>query len=71
MPQQYISQPAIAIPCRLFNLYPLDDNSSSTYKWISEIHSLFVQFVMRNVDCQACDVLENGCYDIKIDIPRE
>jgi hypothetical protein len=71
LPAEFIRQPAFAIPCRLYGIYPLNGNEQSTWKLDDPVHDEFNKHKLDIASCKVCDIKEQICYDIQIDIPSK
>ncbi|CAM2713618.1 unnamed protein product [Rotaria socialis] len=67
--QEFIRQPAFAIPCRLYKICPLNGDERSSWKLNDPVHHAFNQLMANNANCKVCDRKEQICYDVEIDIP--
>ncbi|CAF3570765.1 unnamed protein product [Rotaria sp. Silwood1] len=70
LPQEFIRQPAFAIPCRLYQIYPLDGNEQLIWRSDDPVHDEFNRLMANNASCKVCDVKEQICYDVEIEIPK-
>lgn len=68
LPREFFSQPAVAIPCRLFDAHPVYANEPSVWKLDDAVHDEFHQVITNTVNCQVCDFRENLYYDVSIEI---
>jgi hypothetical protein len=71
LPTEFIRQPAFAIPCRLYGIYPLNGNEKSIWKLDDQVHDEFNRLMANNASCKVCGIKEQICYDVEIDIPSK
>jgi hypothetical protein len=69
LPSEFNRQPAFAIPCRLYGIQPL--NSSEPWKLDDPVHDEFNRLMGNIALCKVCNIKEQMCYDVSIDIPRK
>ncbi len=69
LPAEFIRQPAFAIPCRLYGIFPLHGNEQSSWKLNDPVHDQFNRLMANNASCKVCKIKEQICYDVDIDIP--
>ncbi|CAF5073177.1 unnamed protein product [Rotaria magnacalcarata] len=69
--QEFIRQPAFAIPCRLYKICPLNGDERSAWKLNDPVHDEFNRLMANNANCKVCDRREQICYDVEIDIPSK
>lgn len=71
LPQEFIRQPAFAIPCRLYKICPLNGDEQTLWKLNDPVHETFNQLMADNANCKVCDVREHICYDVDIAVPSK
>ena len=71
LPAEFNRQPAFAIPCRLYGIYPLNSTDQSAWKPDDPVHDEFNRLMGNLALCQVCDIREQICYDVSIEIPRK
>ena len=71
LPEEFQRKPAFAIPCRLFNVCPINGNEQSIWKSNDQIHDELNRLMVNNVSCEVRVKQNQICYDIQIDIPSE
>ncbi|CAF4775348.1 unnamed protein product, partial [Rotaria sp. Silwood2] len=70
LPQEFLSKPAFAIPCRLYNVCPINGNEQSIWKLDDKVHDKFIRLMVNTVNCKVCSKQDKICYDVEIDIPK-
>ena len=69
LPKEFISLPAFAIPCRLYQICPHNGNQHSTWLLNDSVHDEFNRLMANNVICIVRNVQERICYDVQVEIP--
>ena len=64
-------QSAFAIPCRLYQIYPINGNEQSKWKSNDLVHDEFNRLMGNMVSCKVCGIEDQKCYDVEIDIPSK
>ncbi|CAF1120767.1 unnamed protein product [Adineta ricciae] len=70
LPQEFVRQPAFAIPCRLYEVYPLYGDEQSGWDMDDPVHKEFNNQTNNKVDCKVCEVVDHICYDVQIEVPN-
>ncbi|CAF1434332.1 unnamed protein product [Adineta ricciae] len=70
LPEEFQRKPAFAIPCRLFNVCPMNFNEQSIWTSDDPVHDEITRLLTNNVTCKICAKYDQICYDIEIDIPK-
>ena len=68
LPSEFVRQPAFAIPCRLFEILPLN---SHEWKMDDPVHNHFNQLLSADGFCRVRDVQQEICYEVQIEIPSK
>ncbi len=71
LPEEFQCKPTFAIPCCLYNVYPLNGNNQTIWKSNDQVHDEFNRLMVNNVTCQVHSKYDQLCYDVEIDIPSE
>jgi hypothetical protein len=71
IPEEFQRKPAFAVPCRLYNVYPINGNEQSIWKSNDQIHDELNRLLISNVSCEVRARQDQICYDVEIDIPSK
>jgi len=71
LPEEFQRKPTFAIPCRLYNVFPLNGNTQSIWNSDDQVHDEFNRLMVNNVTCQVRSKQDQLYYDVEIDIPSE
>ncbi|CAF4333299.1 unnamed protein product, partial [Adineta steineri] len=71
LPQEFTRQPAFAIPCRLYDICPLNGTEHSTWNLDDPVHYECKSLMSDVMHCKVLDIKEQICYIIQVDIPNE
>jgi len=67
LPKEFTSQSALAIPCRLYGIYPLAD----TWQVDDPVHAIFGSLMKNYANCKVCERKDQFYYEVDIDIPSK
>ncbi|CAF1033127.1 unnamed protein product [Rotaria sordida] len=70
LPEEFHHKSALAIPCRLYNVYPINGNDQSIWESNDQVHDEFNRLMVNNVSCKVHIKQDQIIYDIEIDIPK-
>ncbi|CAF4858871.1 unnamed protein product [Rotaria sp. Silwood1] len=70
LPEEFHCKPALAIPCCLYNIYPLNGNDQSIWESNDPVHDEFNRLMVNNVSCKVHSKQDQIIYDVEIDIPK-
>jgi len=68
LPQEFQLIPAFAIPCRLGDVYPIDENKQLIFQSNDPVHNEFIRLTASNINCTPYKQHEQIYYDVKINI---
>lgn len=71
LPREFLHQPAVAIPCRLYGAMPLYDDGSAIWTMDDRVHEEFQRLTTNLIECTIVDLKENLFYDIAIHLPSK
>ena len=69
LPSEFTRQPAFAIPCRLYQICPLNSNERLPWKNNDPVRDQFNLLMDSNAICKVCNIRDQTCYDIEIEFP--
>ncbi|CAF1167599.1 unnamed protein product, partial [Didymodactylos carnosus] len=70
LPNDLSQQPAFAIPCRLFDICPLNGTDRSQWSLDDPLHEEFNQLMSHSANAKIRTVQDKICYEIDIEIPK-
>ncbi|CAM4902483.1 unnamed protein product [Rotaria socialis] len=70
LPEEFQFKPALAIPCRLYKVYPSNSNDQSQWQSDDRVHGEFNGRMVNNVTCTVIGNQDQVIYDVEIDIPK-
>jgi hypothetical protein len=72
LPNEFLCEPALAIPCRLYNICPMNGNEQSMWKSNDEVHDEFKKLMANNATCTVVrSKPDETSYAIEINIHRK
>ncbi|CAF4415925.1 unnamed protein product [Rotaria socialis] len=70
LPDEFLNEPALAIPCRLYNIGPINGNEQPIWKPDDKVHDEFQKLMVNYITCQVVRPQQDQVYyDVEIIVP--
>ncbi|CAF3635376.1 unnamed protein product [Rotaria sp. Silwood1] len=69
LPDEFLDEPALAIPCRLYNVCPINGNEQPIWKSDDKVYDELQRLMVNYISCTVRPKQDQGYYDVEIMIP--
>ena len=67
---QFQNKPAVAIPCCLYDVCPINSNERLIWKLDDKVHDEFIKLMVNIVNYKVCS-MQDQCHNVEMDIPSK
>ncbi|CAF2101598.1 unnamed protein product [Rotaria magnacalcarata] len=70
LPDEFLNEPALAVPCRLYSIGPINGNEQPIWKPDDKVHDEFQRLMVNYITCQVVRLHQDQVYyDVEIIVP--